>query len=76
MLYFGNASVLSLFRSHTHTHTLSLPSSLPQTRVLVAESIRRNQEMSEMSHTDADSDAGLPDDSDELDNEIEVRESE
>ena len=32
--------------------------------------------MSEMSHTDADSDAGLPDDSDELDNEIEVREFE
>ena len=28
--------------------------------------------MSEMSHTDADSDAGLPDDSDEADDEIEV----
>ena len=28
--------------------------------------------MSEMSHTDADSDAGLPDDSDDADDEIEV----
>ena len=28
--------------------------------------------MSEMAHTDADSDAGLPDDSDEVDDEIEV----
>ena len=45
---------------------------LSQTRVLVAESIRRNIEMSEMSQTDADSDAGLPDDSDEADDEIEV----
>ena len=40
---------------------------------MVAESIRRNQEMADMSHTDADSDAGLPDDTDDLDDPLEVR---
>lgn len=40
---------------------------------MVAESIRRNQEMADMSHTDADSDAGLPDDSDDLDDPLEVK---
>jgi hypothetical protein len=49
-----------------------LPLSLLQTLVMVAEGIRRSQEMSEMSHTDADSDAGLPDDSDDLEDSMEV----
>ena len=86
-LFLSLSLSLSLPFSHSLFHSLSLSFllhlslslhlSLPspsQTRVLVAESIRRNIEMTEMSHTDADSDAGLPDDSDDLDDEMEVRE--
>ncbi len=44
-----------------------------QTRVMVAESIRRNDEENATHYDDADSDAGLPDDTDDLDDEVEVR---
>ena len=40
---------------------------------MVAEGIRRDQDLSEMSHTDADSDAGLPDDSDDAEDVMEVQ---
>ena len=40
---------------------------------MVAEGIRRDQDLSEMSHTDADSDAGLPDDSDDAEDVMEVK---
>ena len=43
-----------------------------QTRVLVAESIRRTEEMNDAYLDDADSDAGLPDDADDVDDEMEV----
>jgi hypothetical protein len=66
----------SLPPSPSHTSVFSPRPSVPlppaQTLVLVAEGIRRSQEMSEMSHTDADSDAGLPDDSDDLEDDMEV----
>lgn len=39
---------------------------------MVAESIRRTEESKEMSLTDADSDSGLPDDTDDMDDEEEV----
>jgi microfibrillar-associated protein 1 len=42
-----------------------------QTREMVADSIRRNEELKDA--TDADSDAGLPDDTDDPDDELEVR---
>lgn len=44
-----------------------------QTRVMVAESIKRIDEKKELSMTDADSDAGLPDDADDANDEEEVR---
>ena len=43
-----------------------------QTRTMVAESIRRTDELNETHYDDADSDAGLPDDADDLDDELEV----
>lgn len=43
-----------------------------QTRVMVAESIRKNDEQNAAHYDDADSDAGLPDDTDDLDDEVEV----
>lgn len=43
-----------------------------QTRTMVAESIRRTDEQNETHYDDADSDAGLPDDADDLDDELEV----
>mmetsp|Transcript_2601 Transcript_2601/g.2711 ORF Transcript_2601/g.2711 Transcript_2601/m.2711 type:complete len:461 (-) Transcript_2601:17-1399(-) len=42
-----------------------------QTRVMVAESIRRADESGQMSLTDVDDDTGLPDDTDEIEPEIE-----
>jgi hypothetical protein len=74
---FPSLSLLpSLPPSPSHTSVFSPRPSVPlppaQTLVLVAEGIRRSQEMSEMSHTDADSDAGLPDDSDDLEDDMEV----
>lgn len=44
-----------------------------QTRTMVAESIRRTDEMNETHYDDADSDAGLPDDADDEEDELEVR---
>ncbi len=43
-----------------------------QTRTMVAESIRRTEQMNETHYDDADSDAGLPDDTDDMDDELEV----
>lgn len=43
-----------------------------QTRTMVAESIRRTEQMNETHYDDADSDAGLPDDADDVDDELEV----
>jgi microfibrillar-associated protein 1 len=42
-----------------------------QTRMLVADSIRRADEAKELKPEDADSDAGLPDDTDNIDEELE-----
>lgn len=42
-----------------------------QTRIMVAESIRKNQELEDMHVDDANSDAGLPDDIDDIDEELE-----
>ena len=44
-----------------------------ETRALLAESIRRNQELEENHMDDANSDAGMPDDTDGVDDELEVR---
>ena len=43
-----------------------------QTRVMVAESIKRADELNDNHLDDANSDAGLPDDTDDLDDEFEV----
>jgi len=43
-----------------------------QTRTMVAESIRRTEQMNETHYDDADSDAGLPDDTGDMDDELEV----
>jgi hypothetical protein len=46
-----------------------------QTRVLVAESIRKSEEINDQHLDDADSDAGLPDDTNDVDDELEVNPS-
>jgi hypothetical protein len=43
-----------------------------ETRVLVAESIRKIEESKELNLSDADSEAGIPDDTDNLEDELEV----
>jgi len=44
-----------------------------QTRVMVADSLRRLEELKELQAAEAvDSDAGLPDDTDDIDDEMEV----
>jgi microfibrillar-associated protein 1 len=43
-----------------------------QTRVLVAESIRKMDELQELNADQVDSDTGMPDDKDEVDDDIEV----
>ena len=43
-----------------------------QTRIMVAESVRRMEELQESNADDADSDTGLPDDTDRADDEVEV----
>ena len=53
----------------------SLPQSRKiQTRVLVADSLRKIEELKELQAAEnVDSDAGLPDDTDDIDDEMEVQ---